>query len=174
MSVNKTILMGNIGKDMSFNTTASGMAVLKFSLATQKVNKDKTKKTDWHRIVAFGSTAEIVQKYFNPGDGIYIEGEISYGQYEKDGIVRYTTDIIMKEFTFPPGKGKGSQDNQQQNQQQNPGNNTQSFEQRQQSHQNSYQSGNQQQNNSQSQQDSEFEDYFKHGSNGRKDDDIPF
>ena len=112
MSANKVIIMGNLGRDIEIKKTASDLAVINFSIATQEhVNKEK--KTEWHRIVAFGKTAETIAKFFSKGDMIYIEGKLSYGSYEKDGITRYTTDVIAYTFSFcgggrpPSSKGYG-------------------------------------------------------------------
>lgn len=100
--VNRVIIMGNVGKDPELTYTQGGMAICKFSVATSKKNKDGSDKTSWHRCVAFGKTGEAIRQYIGGGSGIYIDGELSYGQYEKDGIVRYTTDILVNEFSFTP------------------------------------------------------------------------
>lgn len=119
--VNKVILLGNLGRDPELSYTQGGMAVCKFSLATSKKKKDGTEVTSWHRCTAFGRTAEVITQYVGKGQQLYVEGELSYGQYEKDGIVRYTTDIFVNEFTFVgPGKGgQQSYDNQMGQPQQN-------------------------------------------------------
>lgn len=106
--VNKVILMGNLGRDPELSYTQSGMALCKFSIATSKRKKDGTDVTSWHRCTAFGRTAEVITQYVGKGQQLYVEGELSYGQYEKDGIVRYTTDIFVNEFAFV-GAGKGGQ-----------------------------------------------------------------
>ncbi|WP_027359287.1 single-stranded DNA-binding protein [Desulforegula conservatrix] len=106
--VNKVIIMGNLGRDPELSYTQGGMAVCKFSIATSKRKKDGTDVTSWHRCTAFGRTAEIITQYVGKGSQLYVEGELSYGQYEKDGIVRYTTDIYVNEFAFV-GAAKGGQ-----------------------------------------------------------------
>lgn len=98
--VNKVIIMGNVGNEPELTYTQGGMAVCKFSVATSKKVKDGSEKTSWHRCVSFGKTAEAIRQYIGKGSGIYIDGELSYGQYEKDGITRYTTDILVNEFSF--------------------------------------------------------------------------
>ena len=104
--VNKVILLGRLGQDPEMTYTPSGMAVCKFSLATSKKRKDGNDVTSWHRCTAFGKTGEILGQYMSKGKELYIEGELQYGQYEKDGITRYTTDIIIREFNFV-GSGGG-------------------------------------------------------------------
>ncbi|WP_027360241.1 single-stranded DNA-binding protein [Desulforegula conservatrix] len=108
--VNKVIIMGNLGRDPELSYTQGGMAVCKFSIATSKRKKDGTDVTSWHRCTAFGRTAEVITQYVGKGSQLYVEGELSYGQYEKDGIVRYTTDIYVNEFAFV-GAAKGGQQN---------------------------------------------------------------
>ena len=98
--VNKVILLGRLGNNPEMSQTQSGMAVCKFSLATSKKRKDGEEVTSWHRCTAFGRTAEAITRYVSKGQQLYVEGELSYGQYEKDGIVRYTTDIFVNEFSF--------------------------------------------------------------------------
>lgn len=101
--VNKVIILGRLGQDPEMTYTASGMAVCKFSLATSEKNKEGKETTAWHRLIAFGKTGEIIGQYMTKGRELYVEGKLSYGQYEKDGITRYTTDIIVKEFSFIGG-----------------------------------------------------------------------
>lgn len=107
--VNKVILVGRLGRDPEMTYTPSGMAVCKFSLATSKKRKDGNEVTAWHRCTAFGKAGEIIGQYMSKGRELFVEGEIQYGQYEKDGVTRYTTDIIVNQFTFIGGRG-GSQD----------------------------------------------------------------
>ncbi len=99
MSVNKVILKGRLGQDP---TNTSG--VVKFSIATSQKFKDKDgnsqEKTQWHNIVAFGKTGEVLEKYLHKGDEIYIDGQIEYREHEG----KYYTSIIVKEFDFISGK----------------------------------------------------------------------
>lgn len=105
--MNKVILLGRIGSDIEVNYTTSGTAIGKFSLATSEKYKGE-EKTEWHRVVAWGKTAEIMSEYLNKGDPVLIEGQIRYGKYDdKEGITRYTTDINVNRFEFVP-KTKGS------------------------------------------------------------------
>lgn len=121
--VNKAIIMGNLGSDPKLSTTQGGMAVCKFSIATSKRKKDGTDVTSWHRCTAFGRTAETIAQYVGKGQQLYIEGELSYGQYEKDGQTHYTTDIFVNEFTFVGSKQDQPKQHQpkQQGQQQRQG-----------------------------------------------------
>ncbi|MDD2388274.1 MAG: single-stranded DNA-binding protein [Desulfobacterales bacterium] len=105
--VNKAIILGNLGKDPEMTYTPSGLAVCKFSLATSKKMKDGQTVTQWHRCTAFGKTGELIAQYVNKGNQLYVEGEITYSQYEKDGTIRYSTDIIVREFNFISGGGGG-------------------------------------------------------------------
>jgi single-strand DNA-binding protein len=99
-SVNKVILLGNCGKDPEVRYLPSGAAVTNISLATSSVRKDKnsgekTEETQWHRVVFFERLAEIAGEYLKKGHPVYIEGHLKYGKYtDKDGIERYTTDIV--------------------------------------------------------------------------------
>jgi len=101
--INKVILVGNLGKDPEVSYTQSGSAVAKFSIATSekwvdKSSGEKKDKTDWHRITAFGKLGETCGEYLSKGKQVYIEGRIQYGSYEKDGVTRYTCDIIANQM----------------------------------------------------------------------------
>ena len=114
--VNKVIVLGRIGKDPELSYAASGMAICKFSLATSEKNKQGEEKTEWHRCVAFQKAGELIAQYVQKGDELYVEGKISYGKYNKDGVDVYTTDIIVNQMNFISGK-KGGGQGQPQNQQ---------------------------------------------------------
>jgi len=95
--VNKVILIGHLGRDPEMNYSSDGLAIATFSLATTEKRKQGDEwvdATEWHRIKFFGKTAETVGQYLVKGSPVYIEGRIHYDSYEKDGITRYTTDII--------------------------------------------------------------------------------
>ncbi len=87
MSVNKAILIGNIGRDIELRHTPSGLAVAKFSLATSENRKDKNgqrqEQTEWHNIVAFDKLAEFCEKYLGKGRSIYVEGSIRTRTYDE-------------------------------------------------------------------------------------------
>jgi single-strand DNA-binding protein len=103
MSVNKVILVGNLGKDPDLRYTTSGTAVANFSLATTERFKDRSgefqKRTEWHNIVAWGGLAEICGKYLKKGKQIYIEGRIQNRSYDdRDGNKRYVTEIVAEQM----------------------------------------------------------------------------
>jgi len=117
--MNLAILLGNVGRDPEIRYAQSGTAVVNFTLATnKKVNGED--KTSWHRCVVFGKTAEIIEQYVKKGSKIGVEGEISYGSYDKDGTTVYTTDIIVNRFHFAGEKAQ-SHPKQQPNQAQSQG-----------------------------------------------------
>lgn len=104
MSVNKVILIGNVGKDPEVRS-ANGTPVASFPLATTEVfsSKDgkRTEHTEWHNIVAWRGTAEIVEKYVKKGIPLYIEGRIRTRSYDgKDGVKRYVTEIQCDSLKF--------------------------------------------------------------------------
>jgi single-strand DNA-binding protein len=108
-SINKVILIGNLGKDPEISYTPAELAVARFSIATSDTWKDKTtgdknSKTEWHRVVAFGKLAEICGQYLTKGKQVYIEGRLQTSSYEKDGEKRYSTDIIANEMRMLGGK----------------------------------------------------------------------
>ncbi len=98
MSVNKVILVGNVGKDPEIRHLDSGVAVANFPLATSESyiakNGDKVTTTEWHNIVLWRGLAEVAEKYVTKGKQLYIEGRIRSRSYDdKDGIKRYVTEI---------------------------------------------------------------------------------
>jgi single-strand DNA-binding protein len=101
MSVNKVILLGNLGKDPELKYTASGAPVCRFSLATNETFKNKAgeteKRTEWHSIVAWGKLAEICGQYLSKGKQVYIEGSIRSSKWEdRDGNERKSYDIVAR------------------------------------------------------------------------------
>ena len=115
--INKAILVGNLGRDPEMSYTPAGLAVAKFSIATSEEWKDKAtgekkEKTEWHRIVAFGRLAEICGEYLSKGKQIYVEGRIQTSSWEKDGITRYSTDIIANTMQMLGPKGSDYSRNQ--------------------------------------------------------------
>lgn len=103
MSYSKTILIGKLGRDPETTYSGAGLAIVKFSLATTETVK-KEKQTSWHRCVAFGKTAETIEKYCKKGSKLLVDCRIQYGQYEKDGRTIYTTDLIVNAFRFLDSK----------------------------------------------------------------------
>lgn len=103
-SVNKVILLGNLGKDPEIRTLNSGDKVANFSVATSETWKDKNtgekkEKTEWTNVVVFGSLAEIVEKYLRKGSKVYLEGALQTRKWQdKDGNDRYSTEVVLKPF----------------------------------------------------------------------------
>jgi len=109
--VNKVILVGNLGNDPDTRYTQGGMAVTRISLATTSVRKDRDgntqERTEWHRVVFFGKLGEIANQYLRKGQQVYIEGAIRYDKYTgKDGIEKYTTDIVADEMQMLGSRGE--------------------------------------------------------------------
>ena len=97
MSVNKVILIGRLGKDPEIRYTPNGTAVANLSLATSFKPKDGEEKTEWHRCVAFGRTAEVCGEYLHKGSQVYIEGRLQTRDWEdKEGNKRYTTEVLVE------------------------------------------------------------------------------
>lgn len=97
--INKVILVGNLGNDPETRYTQGGMAITRISLATTSVRKDKDgnqqERTEWHRVVFFGKLAEIAGEYLRKGSQCYVEGRLQTREWEKDGVKRYTTEIVV-------------------------------------------------------------------------------
>ncbi len=112
-SVNKVILIGNLGKDPEIKYTPSGAPIARFSLATNERTKDKdgnwTDRTEWHNIVAFQRTAEIAGEYLKKGRSVYIEGRIHTDTWDdKDtGQKRYKTEIYVNNLVMLGGAREG-------------------------------------------------------------------
>lgn len=112
-SVNKVILIGNLGKDPEVKYTPSGVPVAKFSLATNERFKDKSgewqDRTEWHNIVAWQRMAEIVGEYVKKGSKIYIEGKLQTSSWEdkQSGEKKYRTEIVANDLVLLGGRGEG-------------------------------------------------------------------
>jgi single-strand DNA-binding protein len=112
-SVNKVILVGNLGRDAELRYTPGGAAVATLNLATTEVWNDKggqrQEKTEWHRIVLWGKQAESLQEYLTKGKQIYVEGRLQTRQWDdKDGNKKYTTEIKADRITLLGGGGGGA------------------------------------------------------------------
>jgi single-strand DNA-binding protein len=107
--VNKVFLLGNVGKDPEIRTTPNGMTVASFSLATAERAKDAqgnwTDKTEWHNLVAFQRTAEIVRDYVKKGTQIFVEGKIQTRSWDdkESGQKKYRTEILVNELSLLGG-----------------------------------------------------------------------
>ena len=108
--VNKVILVGNLGQKPEMRYTQTNTAVATLSIATSESWKDKDsgeqrEKTEWHRVVFFGKLAEIAEQYLDKGSQLYVEGKLQTRKWQdKDGVEKYSTDIISDNFTFVGSK----------------------------------------------------------------------
>lgn len=112
--VNKVILVGRVGKDPDVRALNDGTQVANFSIATSESYKDKKtgekkETTTWHSLVLWRQLAEIAAKYVHKGDLLYIEGKIQNRSYEKDGITRYVTEIVVNNMTMLGSKKQDGQ-----------------------------------------------------------------
>ncbi|HZY78606.1 MAG TPA: single-stranded DNA-binding protein [Cyclobacteriaceae bacterium] len=103
--VNKVILVGRLGKDPEIRNLENGASVANFTMATSETYKDKTtgdrkEVTEWHNIVLWRGLADIAAKYLHKGDMIYVEGKLRTRSWEKEGVTRYTTEIIGDNMTM--------------------------------------------------------------------------
>ena len=110
-SLNKVMLIGNVGSEPEIRTTGGGVKVAKFSLATNRVWNDrsgqKQEKTEWHRITAWDRIADLIEQYVHKGDRLYVEGSLEYSQTEDEGgKPRYWTDIIVRELVMLGGANR--------------------------------------------------------------------
>lgn len=111
-SVNKVILVGNLGKDPELRYTSSGVAVATFSVATNESWKDQEgnlqEKTQWHNIVAWRKLAEICGEYLKKGGKVYVEGKLQHRNYDdKNGVKRYVTEVVLDELVMLDSRGGG-------------------------------------------------------------------
>ncbi|MDF1566334.1 MAG: single-stranded DNA-binding protein [Deltaproteobacteria bacterium] len=111
-SVNKAIIIGNLGKDPEVRYTTGGSAVCNFTVATNEQWKDKggqkQERTEWHRIVTWGRTAELCGEYLSKGRTVYVEGRIQTRDWQdRDGNKRYTTEIVAQTVQFLDKGGQG-------------------------------------------------------------------
>lgn len=98
--LNKVIIMGRITKDLEIRQSQSGTAVLRFTVAVDRPQKNGEKSADFISCIAFGQTAEFIGRYFGKGRMIALEGNIKTGSYEKNGVTIYTTDVIVERTSF--------------------------------------------------------------------------
>ncbi len=117
-SVNKVILVGNLGKDPEVRRLQSGDPVVNLSLATSETWRDKSsgerkEKTEWHRVVIFNKNlADVAEKYLRKGSKVYVEGSLQTRKWtDKDGVEKYSTEIVLQNFrgelTMLDSKGEG-------------------------------------------------------------------
>jgi single-strand DNA-binding protein len=113
--INKVMLIGRLGRDPEVRYTPDGAAVANFSIATSEEWKDKAtgekkERTEWHRIVAFRKLGEICGEYLSKGKQVYIEGRLQTRSWEKDGVTRYTTEIVASDVQFLGGRDSANSD----------------------------------------------------------------
>lgn len=118
--VNKVILIGNLGKDPEVRHLDNGASVANFSIATTETYKDRNSgervdQTEWHNIVLWRGLAEIAEKYLKKGDSVYIEGKLRTRSWEKDGVTRYTTEVVGDQMTMLGGKKNNDDSGQSSN-----------------------------------------------------------
>jgi single-strand DNA-binding protein len=113
MSVNKVMLVGNLGRDPETRYTGGGQAVANFSVATSETYKDKNgerqKRTEWHKIVVWGKLAEIAQQYLKKGSLVFIEGRIQSREWQdKEGQKRTSFEIVASNFRMLGSRAEGA------------------------------------------------------------------
>lgn len=113
MYLNKAMIYGNLTRDPELKSLPSGMQVCSFSLATNRVYKDRDgnrqENTDYHNVVVFGRQAETTAQYLKKGNGAFVEGRLQTRSWDKDGQKQYRTEIIADRVQFGPrGGGEGA------------------------------------------------------------------
>ena len=103
--MNKVLLMGRLARDPETKYTEGGLAITRFTVATDAYKKDEP--ADFHACTAFNKTAETIAQHLKKGDGIYVEGRLQRSSFEKDGETRYRTEVMVQRFEFPPGRASG-------------------------------------------------------------------
>ena len=103
-SVNKIILVGNVGQDPDIQETSNGTKVAHFSLATNRrtsgPGEESQERADWHRLTLWNRLAQFAQDYVSKGDRIYVEGRLEYDSYERDGVTIPTADVNVRELVL--------------------------------------------------------------------------
>lgn len=128
MYLNKVMLYGNLTRDPELRALPSGMNVVNFSIATNRVFRDrdgkKQEQTDFHNVVVFGRQADTVSQYLKKGSGVFVEGRLQTRSWEKDGQKMYRTEVVADRVQFGPkggGGGGGSRSQQADEPQDMPG-----------------------------------------------------
>jgi len=111
-SVNKAIILGNLGTDPEIKTFDNGDKIANISIATSEKWKDRNgdvqERTEWHRVSLRGKVVDVAEKYLNKGSKVYIEGKLQTRKYTQDGVEKYTTEIIAYNLTMLGGQSSGS------------------------------------------------------------------
>lgn len=133
MYLNKALIIGNLTRDPEMKSLPSGVAVTSFSLATNRVWRDKDggrqESTDFHNIVVFGRQAETTAQYLKKGDMALVEGRIQTRSWESDGVKKYRTEIVADRIQFgPKNSGGGGSTKPDSQEQKSSGDDSQDFE----------------------------------------------
>ena len=110
-SVNKIILVGNVGRDPDIQQTKNGTKVAHLSLATNRrlpAGTEPQERTDWHRLTLWNRLAQFAEDYIRTGDRIYVEGRLEYDSYERDGVVIPTAEVHVNEVLLLSSKGQSA------------------------------------------------------------------
>jgi len=105
VEMNSVTLMGRLAKDPETKYTEAGLAITRFTVATDAYKKDDP--ADFHNCTAFNKTAETIAQHLKKGDGILVNGSLKTSKFESDGQVKYRTEVMVQRFEFTPGKGAG-------------------------------------------------------------------
>ena len=112
MYINKAMIFGNLTRDPELKSLPSGMQVCSFSLATNRVYKDrdgnKQEQVDYHNVVVFGRQAETSAQYLKKGSSAYVEGRMQTRSWDKDGVKQYRTEVVADRVQFGPRPGGGA------------------------------------------------------------------
>lgn len=112
MYINKALVFGNLTRDPELRALPSGVNVCNFSVATNRVYRDrdgkKQEQADFHNVVVFGRQADIVAQYLKKGRSVFVEGRIQTRSWEKDGQKQYRTEVVAERVQFGPNPGGGS------------------------------------------------------------------
>jgi single-strand DNA-binding protein len=98
-SINKIILVGNVGRDPDVQTTGSGQKVARLSLATS-YTKPGEERTEWHRLTLWDRLADLAEEYIRKGDRLYVEGRMEYDSYERNGVTIPTAEVVVRELVL--------------------------------------------------------------------------
>lgn len=110
-SVNKVILIGNVGRDPDIQVTKNGTKVAHLSMATnRRANGDEEERTEWHRVTLWNRLAELTQEHVHRGDRIYVEGHLEYDSYEREGTRIPTVDVVVRELVMLGRREEASPD----------------------------------------------------------------
>jgi single-strand DNA-binding protein len=109
-SVNRIILVGNVGRDPDVHTTAGGTKVAHVSLATtRRIGQDREERTEWHRLTLWDKLAQLAEDYIRRGDRIYIEGRMEYDSFERNGVTIPTAEVNVQELMLLSGRKDGAE-----------------------------------------------------------------